>query len=132
MALGTDSSASSNNQDILEEMRVSSLLQKGLRKDPTVLPPVQSLTMATAAAGTAMGFPLGALFPQGPADLILIDRTEPHWHPGLNPPADLLYAAAASDVRLTMVNGKILYESGVFTTIDLERLYKTIPRFYPN
>lgn len=132
VALGTDSSASSNNQDILEEMRVSSLLQKGLRKDPTVLPPVQSLTMATAAAGTAMGFPLGALFPQGPADLILIDRTEPHWHPGLNPPADLLYAAAASDVRLTMVNGKILYESGVFTTIDLERLYKTIPRFYPN
>ena len=131
VALGTDSSASNNNQDILEELRFASLLQKGVLKDPSVLPPKESLFMATSAAGHASGFSLGKLAPQAPADLILVDRTAPHWKPGLYPSADLLYAASASDVKLTMVNGKILYEDGVYTSIDMDKLYATIPQFYP-
>lgn len=113
MALGTDSSASNNSQDILEEMRFASLLQKGTRGDPALLSPAQSLAMATSAAGPATGFSLGHLAIQEPADLILVSRREPHWQPGLNSQADLLYAASASDVVLTMVNGVILYENGV-------------------
>lgn len=132
VALGTDSSASNNSQDILEEMRFSSLLQKGTRGDPALLSPAQSLAMATSAAGPATGFSLGHLAIQEPADLILVSRREPHWQPGLNSQADLLYAASASDVVLTMVNGVILYENGVHNTIDMERLYRTLPRFHPS
>lgn len=131
VALGTDSSASNNSQDILEEMRFASLLQKGTRGDPTVLSPARSLAMATSAAGKAAGFSLGRLAPGEPADLILVSRREPHWQPGLDPRADLLYAASASDVVLTMVNGVILYENGVFQTVDLERIYRMLPHFYP-
>ena len=87
--------------------------------------------MATSAAGKAVGFSLGRLAPGEPADLILVSRREPHWLPGLDPRADLLYAASASDVVLTMVNGVILYENGVFQTVDLERIYRMLPRFYP-
>lgn len=132
VALGTDSSASNNSQDILEEMRFASLLQKGTRGDPALLSPAQSLAMATSAAGPATGFSLGHLAIQEPADLILVSRREPHWQPGLNSQADLLYAASASDVVLTMVNGVILYENGVHNTIDMERLYRTLPRFHPS
>ena len=131
VALGTDSSASNNSQDILEEMRFASLLQKGARGDPTLLSPAQSLAMATSAAGPATGFSLGRLAPQEPADLILVSRREPHWQPGLDSEADLLYAASASDVVLTMVNGVILYENGVYNTIDLERLCRVLPQFRP-
>ena len=87
--------------------------------------------MATSAAGKAAGFSLGRLAPGEPADLILVSRREPHWQPGLDPRADLLYAASASDVVLTMVNGVILYENGVFQTVDLERIYRMLPHFYP-
>ena len=131
VALGTDGSASNNRQDILEETRLAALLQKGVRKDPTVLSSAQSLAMATYTAGPAMGFSLGRLAPQEPADLILIRRSEPHWQPGLDLEADLLYAASSSDVVLTMVNGVILYENGVYNTIDMERLYQTLSRFHP-
>lgn len=88
--------------------------------------------MATSAAGPATGFSLGHLAIQEPADLILVSRREPHWQPGLNSQADLLYAASASDVVLTMVNGVILYENGVHNTIDMERLYRTLSRFHPS
>ena len=74
MALGTDSSASNNSQDILEEMRFASLLQRELRGDPLYSPPAQSLAMATSAAGPATGFSLGHLAIQEPADLILVSR----------------------------------------------------------
>ncbi len=127
VALGTDSSASNNNQDVLEEARFASLLQRGLKRDPAVLPPSQCLAMATG--GTAG---CSCLLPGEPADLILIDRRGPHWRPGRHPLPDLLYAASSTDVRLTMVNGRILYEDGVFSTIDLDRLYREIPRFYPD
>ena len=131
VALGTDSSASSNNQDILEELRFAALLQKGILRDPTAVSPAQGLRMATAAAGPAMGFPLGKLVPGAAADLILLERGAPQWLPGLDPAADLLYAAPAGSTALTMVNGKILYENGQFTTIDLEQLRHILPAFAP-
>jgi 5-methylthioadenosine/S-adenosylhomocysteine deaminase len=37
------------------------------------------------------------------------------------PASAIAYAAKGSDVRLTMIRGKILYENGEFTTIDVEQ-----------
>ena len=47
---------------------------------------------------------------------------------GMNPmiPCDdltgaLVYSGQGSDVVLTMVDGKVLYKDGMYTTIDIER-----------
>ena len=92
VALGTDGSASSNNLDMVEVMKVSTLLQKGWRGDPTVVPAAQILATATASQTLLAG---------QPADLFLSEA--------LNV-SDLVYTSHGENVRMTLVNGKIVYQ----------------------
>ena len=55
------------------------------------------------------------------ADLAAIDLDKPHLIPHEDLFATLVYTAQASDVCMTMVDGKILYENGQFFTIDAEK-----------
>lgn len=57
------------------------------------------------------------------ADLILVDLDNPHLKPMHSLLSNAVYAMAGSDVCMTMVNGKILYENGEFKTIDAEKIY---------
>ena len=68
------------------------------------------------------------------ADFIAVDTDRPHMTPCLDVPALLVYAAQASDVALTVCDGKVLYENGEYKTIDAEKAYfnvkKTVERLY--
>ena len=50
------------------------------------------------------------------ADMILLDGSAENMLPGPDPLADAVYSAQGMNVALTMVNGRILYEDGKFTT----------------
>ena len=52
-----------------------------------------------------------------------IDWNRPHLYPHSDVLATLCYSAQGSDVYMTMVNGKILYENGEYKTLDAERIY---------
>ena len=56
------------------------------------------------------------------ADLVLIDLHTLHNLPVYDPYATLTYSADREDVLMTMVDGRILYENGEYTSIDEERL----------
>ena len=56
------------------------------------------------------------------ADIIALDLTRPHMYPNLDPLALTAYSAQGSDVVMTMVDGKILYENGEFLTLDAEKI----------
>ena len=56
------------------------------------------------------------------ADLVLIDRSSLHNMPSYDDYAMLAYSADRSDVLFTMVDGRILYRNGAYTSIDEERL----------
>lgn len=134
IAIGTDSSASNNNQDILEELRFAALLQKGTQGDPSVLPLSKCFEMVFHAPLPAMGFSdCGMIAAGSQADLIVIDTSEVCWLPDIDPLSNLLYAAHSTHVSLTMVAGKILYENGTYLTIDVDQLrfevQKIITRF---
>jgi 5-methylthioadenosine/S-adenosylhomocysteine deaminase len=60
------------------------------------------------------------LEPGKKADLVLVDLEKLHCTPdgGANIYAKLVYQARGSDVALTMVDGKIVYEGNRLTTID--------------
>ena len=53
-----------------------------------------------------------------------VDLDAPHMKPNLNPIALLVYSAQASDVTMTMVDGRILYEGGEYLTLDKERIIR--------
>lgn len=130
VAIGTDSSASSNNQDVLEELRFAALLQKGVERNPTVLPITRCLSMATLNALPAMGFSNSdGIVPGAAADLIVVDCSSETWLPNIDPLANLLYASHSGNVSLTMVAGRILYENNEFQTIDMEHLRYEIARY---
>jgi len=119
VALGTDGVASNNNLNLWEEMKLMPMLQKGTTLDPTVVSPAQVLRAATLTGAEALGYnDLGLLKPGYLADLILVDFRTAHTCPWNDPESDLIYAVQGSDVSLTMVDGKVLYEDGRFTTLD--------------
>jgi 5-methylthioadenosine/S-adenosylhomocysteine deaminase len=100
-------------------MRLASLVQKGVFGDPKLLPAAQALTMATETGARALGYAdCGRIEAGLRADMILVEGAAENMLPGADPVADAVYAAQALNVRLTMVNGRILYEDGRFTTLD--------------
>ena len=123
VALGTDGCASNNNLNMWEEMHLAAILHKGYTGDPTVVTPAQVLDMATLNGCLAMGRTNSGVLAEGrDADIICVDLNALHMQPALDIPALLTYSAQASDVKMTMVDGKILYENGVFFTMDVEKI----------
>lgn len=122
VTLGTDGVASNNNLNLWEELKLMPLLQKGTTLDPNVVTPAQTIAAATINGARAMQFDKLGLIREGwLADLILVDSSAIHMTPENDAEANLVYSALGSDVRLTMVDGKVLYRDGEFTTMD-ERL----------
>ena len=63
------------------------------------------------------------------ADIALIDFTAPHLMPCHNVLNGLLWSAKGGDVAMTMVRGKILYQNGVFPTIDLKEVVEELTNY---
>lgn len=129
ISLGTDGAASNNNLDLLEEMRLAALLQKGRLEDPTVIPAETAFKMATLNGARALFLPVetGQLKVGAKADLAVLKFNKPHFYPAHNLLAHLVYSAAAADVFLVMVDGQVLMENGRLLTLDEERILFEIP-----
>lgn len=124
VALGTDGCCSNNNHDLFEEMKLAALLAKGLTLDPASLPAYEALKMATVNGARAQGRNnIGQVAENMEADLILLDLDHPTTRPNHDAMGAVVYSATGRSVCLTMVQGRILYENGAFTTIDLEKAY---------
>lgn len=72
VTLGTDGCASSDNLDMVEAMKVMSLLQKGVRNDPSVLPADEVLKVASNNGRKALGLPDNSIVEDNVADFFLI------------------------------------------------------------
>lgn len=124
VGLGTDSAASNNNLDMLEEIRLTALLHKMHSNDPLAIPAGTAVELATTggAEATGLGKITGKLAPGYKADIVLLDMSGLHWYPRHDRLSLLAYSAAGSDVHTVIVNGRIVLENKQLKTIDEERL----------
>ena len=123
VGLGTDGVASNNRLDMLREMQTAAILHKGVMRDPAITVAKEMFPLATRNGALAQGRPdCGRIEVGYRADLVLIDRNSIHNMPSYDDYAMLAYSADRSDVLLTMVDGRILYRNGAYTSIDEERL----------
>lgn len=123
VAMGTDSVASNNNLNMLEEMKFFSLLQKNRSGDPTQVKPEEVLRSAIGNGFAAQRrTDCGIITPGYRADLIVLDMGAPYWQPMHNPLNNLIYSSSGTDVILTMIDGQVVYQEGNYPTIDMEQV----------
>lgn len=135
VALGTDGAASNNNLDMIEEMHLASIIHNGYMQDATVMNADTVIKMATLNGALLQGRnDCGDLKVGNKADIIAISLDKPHLRPVIDEKALVTYSAQNSDVCMTMVDGKTLYENGEYTTLDKEKIYygieKAIKKLY--
>lgn len=129
VSLGTDSSASNNTLDVLKEMYLAAILQKGTDRDPSIVKAEEIVKLATEnGALSQLRSDCGTLKVGNKADIIMIDLDTVNNIPSFSPYYTLLYSTTSSDVCFNMVDGKVLYENGEFTTLDREKIKSDMKR----
>ncbi len=127
LAIGTDGPASNNCLDMFREMFLVTGLAKVREGDASAVDAKEVLKMATVNGAQAMGLKDCDVLAQGKyADMIRIDIKQPNMQPIHNICKNLVYSGSKANVKMTMVNGRILYENGVFAEeLQADRIYQT-------
>ncbi len=119
VSLGADGAACNNRLDMFTEMRTAALLQK-LAHGPEVLSAAQVLRMATIDGARALGLDneIGSLEVGKRADVIVVDLNQLHSSPKQDVISSLVYSAQPSDVRVTIIDGRVVMRDGGLMTMD--------------
>ena len=120
----TDGAASNSTLDVFENMRLTAITQKHATDDATWFRSGTALQIAGPGSAAVMGQPgtIGELRVGARADVILVDVSGFHCQPLHDLAATLVYCVQASDVRTTIVDGKVLMRDRLLTTIDRDTL----------
>ena len=131
VALGTGGALECGNLDMFEVMRGAAMAERTTSGNPAAMPAAAVLMMATVCGARAQGRTLscGMLKEGMDADIVLVDFSAPHLIPCHNVTNGLVFSAKGGDVAMTMVQGKILYQNGVFPTIDLKNAVEELTTY---
>jgi 5-methylthioadenosine/S-adenosylhomocysteine deaminase len=120
VGLGTDSVASNNACDLIEEARAACLLARAAAGEAQAPTAAAMIELATLGGARALGLDqlIGSLEPGKQADLCAVDLAGAALIPAADPATALVFSANARDVRCTVVAGRVLYDAGAVKTID--------------
>lgn len=124
VAIGTDSVASNNRLDLLEEARIAQLLQRARLQSASALSSTELLEMITIDAARLLGIAdrVGSLEAGKDADFCVVSLVQPHNVPAPDPVGALFHSARGSDVIMTAVRGEMLYVGGSVIPFDVSAL----------
>ena len=128
IAIGTDSVASNNRIDLLEEARAAQIVQRARLQSASVLPAPDLLRMITIDAAGALGMAgrIGSLDAGKEADFCVVRLDTANSIPVNDPYAALFHSARGSDVILTAVSGRILFDEGGVTSLPEPELAQRV------
>ncbi len=119
VGLGSDSVASNNTCDLIEEARFASLIAQN-----PLLKASEMLRVMTTEGARCLGFKgeIGVLREGAQADFAIVSLSGSHQIPTYDPLTTLLFSSSGRDVVLTAIAGREVYRDRRITTIDEERL----------
>lgn len=108
VGLGTDSMASNNRMDLLDEARTASLMQRGVTRRYDAIPAVRALDLATrgGAAALGLGDEVGTLEVGKQGDLAAFSLGDPRTVPAFSPEDALVWSLAGRAAQLVVVAGE--------------------------
>jgi cytosine/adenosine deaminase-related metal-dependent hydrolase len=119
VALGTDGSASSDNQNLFGAIRQAAILHRVGAEHTAWFSASEIVTMATTNGARAAGFQdVGTIAPGMRADLALIDLGATYFHPRNDIVGQLVHAEVGSSVRTVLVDGEVIVRDSRMTTVD--------------
>jgi cytosine/adenosine deaminase-related metal-dependent hydrolase len=126
VALGTDGSASSDNQNLFGVIRQAALLPRVTERSHERWPiAADVLTMATFDGGRASGFDrVGAIAGGELADLVLIDLASTYYQPSNDLLNQLVHADVGASISMVLVNGEVVVKDGRMTRIQEAGLFE--------
>lgn len=129
VGLGSDQAPGNNCHNMLNEMKLTAILNKVRFEDPEVMPAWKVVRMATIENARALGIEerVGSIEVGKDADLILIDTKQASLVPLLTTPMrnfipNLVYSARGHEVDTVIVMGRVLMEHRKPLTFDLESI----------
>jgi 5-methylthioadenosine/S-adenosylhomocysteine deaminase len=125
VTFGCDGAASNDGQDLLEAIKIGSLLHNTTDSEyKNWIPPRKSVEMAAlgGAIGLGMGDAIGSLTVGKQADVVLYDLMSLSLLPRTDPLGQLLWGRPTQAVHSAWVAGKRLIADGQVITVDVDQL----------
>jgi guanine deaminase len=126
VALGSDGSLSSDNQDMFEAMRLAALVSRANTSvDPDRwLDATEALERATVAGSVALGCreELGTIEPGRRADLVLLRAHSTFLHPRNDLLNAMVFAETGAAVETVIVDGRVVLQNGRVTGVSEDTL----------
>ena len=114
--IGLDNASLNPSRDLFAEARAAQLVAT-VAGAPLAAATVFRMLPSEGADAAGLGDALGVLRPGRRADLLVLDTSGPHWHPTRETWADTVVASAtAADVRIVLVDGRVVVTGGVAVT----------------
>ena len=130
IGLGTDSPAAVDTTDMIDEMRIGLMITRATSSERFVqASSANALRMATIGSARALGIDdkVGSLEPGKQADIIAVDLHNSHQNPTSDPESAVIYTANQDNVKMTMVNGRILYDDFVHVSgVDRDAIVEKV------
>ncbi|UCZ53870.1 amidohydrolase [Bacillus shivajii] len=130
-ALGSDQAPGNNCNNMFNEMKFVSILNKAKRQNPATFPATLAVRLATIEGAKAVGLDheVGSLKAGKKADMIFIDLEEPTMSPVITSPIrnivpNLVYSAKGNEVESVMVDGKFIMKDRTLLNVDEKAIVK--------
>jgi 5-methylthioadenosine/S-adenosylhomocysteine deaminase len=123
--IGSDGAACCNRLDTFHEMSLAAGLSRALDPEaPLAAREVVSLATRDGAEALGLGAVTGSLEVGKHADVVVIDHDAAHHGPNAerDPYVTLVHATRPTDVKATLVHGRVLYRDGQWATLDPGRV----------
>jgi len=126
VTFGTDGAVSNNSLNMLETIKVGTLLQKSHLWDSRVLNAQQALDFATINGAKALGVDAGSIEEGKLADIFLMELGSPNLLPANSLVSNLVYSSNPSNVSDVIVDGKLVMKDRRILTIDEEKVFEKV------
>ena len=132
VGIGADGAPCNNALNIFSEMKMASLLQKGINHDASIMSAKDAIRLATINGADILELKntIGQIKPGFDADIIILDMNTPQtMNYECHPSAAIVYGCDPRNVTATMVAGRFLFRNGIFSQdiLDLEKFFTEMP-----